>query len=462
MIPVVNKAGNGYYPASWCNYDSKQWCTAVTVKPGETLTKYQNAAAGTVITEDDILGYWTYIPRYAYRVCRMTGDDPITSLSAPGCPSSIDAPYLFDIVFQKAGTDSCTASTQPIAGSNTKCTPTAAGQWSTHPAFTFGITELNGIWVGKFEVSSSYSINGISDAFDAASLGRVFIKPNQNGFSGQTSRDQFTTAINMGTNGSGTNITPANTQNFSNMNVRKSKNTDWGAIAYMATSIYGRGTSEIRINNCQKSGNYNARTGWAAATADAGATTDCAVNTNDTGAYHTAQGQQASTTDNIYGIYDMSGGNWERVMGIYSDTSGNPRSGRYCSSSSDSSGFNGACDSGSPNPFTYGMNFPEPKYYDLYRQDTIFIDNDFHTDNNRCTYQTCGGQALHETKKSQSVSLDMQSWGSDISLFVVSKYPWFDRGGHSSLGSYAGLFAVNVGHGGANSSIGFRVVASGF
>ena len=37
--------------------------------------------------------------------------------------------------------------------STSKSSGTQNSQWLTHPAFTFGDTELNGIWVGKFESS---------------------------------------------------------------------------------------------------------------------------------------------------------------------------------------------------------------------------------------------------------------------------------------------------------------------
>jgi hypothetical protein len=38
-----------------------------------------------------------------------------------------------------------------------KSNGTTNGTWLTHPAFTFGTTELNGIWVGKFENSGTTS-----------------------------------------------------------------------------------------------------------------------------------------------------------------------------------------------------------------------------------------------------------------------------------------------------------------
>ena len=79
-----------------------------------------------------------------------------------------------------------------------------------------------------------------------------------------------------------------------------SKNNEWGAVAYLTQSIYGRCTgstscTEVGINN-----NNNYKTGYGA---PAGSGTG---DFNE--AYNTTRGKDASTTNNIYGIYDMSGG----------------------------------------------------------------------------------------------------------------------------------------------------------
>ena len=54
--------------------------------------------------------------------------------------------------------------------------------------------------------------------------------------------------------------------------------------------------------------------------------------------YNGSIGVLSSTTGNIYGIYDMSGGADEYVMGMYQDADGNIHTG---SSASYNSGFNG-------------------------------------------------------------------------------------------------------------------------
>ena len=76
------------------------------------------------------------------------------------------------------------------------------------------------------------------------------------------------------------------------------KNSEWGAVAYLTESKYGRNGTEITINN-NESTYY---TGGGSGTAYVN-------NTNQ------------SSTGNIYGIYDLSGNAYEYVAGYYSGSS---------------------------------------------------------------------------------------------------------------------------------------------
>jgi hypothetical protein len=224
-----------------------------------------------------------------------------------------------------------------------------------------------------------------------------------------------------------------------------SKNTDWGATAYLSDSIYGRGTSEVWINNCDHDVNntqiggdtYNDHTGWAGTSVNASKQSSCSAYTtaynNSNQAYHGTIGVHASTTDNVYGIYDMSGGNFEYVMGNYDNIIS-------------SSGFSA---------------LPDGKYFNNYPSN-VFTSNGYYTNNNQCTFQTCGGQALHEIKTAQPISGGSQSWGGDNSYFVYSSYPWFGRGGNGNNAANAGLWSANNVNGSANINYGWRAVASAY
>ena len=95
------------------------------------------------------------------------------------------------------------------------------------------------------------------------------------------------------------------------------KNMEWGAVAYLTSSKYGRyvNSSTCTTGGCEVWINSNSSfiTGCAGSNVTSEATTSC-------NQWTTTNGKHASTTDNQYGIYDMSGGAWEYVMGNQSSS----------------------------------------------------------------------------------------------------------------------------------------------
>ena len=100
------------------------------------------------------------------------------------------------------------------------------------------------------------------------------------------------------------------------------KNTEWGALAYLQHSNYGS-RSSVRLNN-----NSSSITGYAAiieptlgynngTSIDGNLIESTLINQDgiNTKMYNTTTGYTASTTNNISGVYDMSGGAHEYVMG---------------------------------------------------------------------------------------------------------------------------------------------------
>ena len=120
------------------------------------------------------------------------------------------------------------------------------------------------------------------------------------------------------------------------------KNSEWGAVAYLSQSQYGLDRTDITINNVNlnsggtkrtniagKSGvdSVYAVTGCTTASNSAGEVVKTIANINGTtgntannGVYTWDQlnGCKASSTGTIYGIYDLSGGIWERASRLYS------------------------------------------------------------------------------------------------------------------------------------------------
>lgn len=96
-------------------------------------------------------------------------------------------------------------------------------------------------------------------------------------------------------------------ENNITLNSHLMKNSEWGAVVYLTDSKYGRNGTEIAINNSDP-----VITGSSGGIANA--------TTNDiVYEYNSENGFLAGTTGNIYGIYDMSGGDCEYVAGYYKD-----------------------------------------------------------------------------------------------------------------------------------------------
>ena len=112
---------------SWYNYKEKQWANVVLVNDSSRAS-YLNTS-GVIVNEDDILAYYVWIPRYKYKIWSVDNE------SKTGQEQEIQ------IVFESK-TDEKTLGTQ-------------VGEYRSHPAFTFGSDELNGIWVGKFETTGT-------------------------------------------------------------------------------------------------------------------------------------------------------------------------------------------------------------------------------------------------------------------------------------------------------------------
>jgi prepilin-type N-terminal cleavage/methylation domain-containing protein len=366
MIPVtidddgtVKKAD---LTTAWYDYTNKKWANVVVVISTSRST-YQSAAAKTPITASDILGYYVWIPRYSYKLFNAAGYSGTT-------PSTIE------ITFENKNT--------------TKSTGTANGDKLTHPAFTFGTTELNGFWVGKFELTGNTTT--------------ITVLPNVTSSMNQDVSTFFSTISKFKTDTYG--IT-----SDSHMIMNK----EWGAVTYLTQSIYGK-NSEVRLNN-----NSNFTTGCGALTANANYTANC------DNAYGTVIEYPQSTTGNISGIYDMSGGALEVVMGVLLDSNGNPRSGN---SSLHNSGYNGMYYNGTLK--TDGLAFPDFKYYQAY---TTLATSPL-------------GDALKET----------WSWYNDYPDFANSNDPWFVRGDNCCGTWNSGIFASDSTDGHAYTGISSRVV----
>ena len=150
-------------------------------------------------------------------------------------------------------------------------------------------------------------------------------------------------------------------------------------------------------------------------------------------------GQTASCTGTIYGIYDMSGGTWERSAAI----------------------VNNGNDSGNLN--TYGKsimnalnNGKSSEYVTVYpKGETSGQSLDDASNSNYAVNTKIYGDAIRETS---TAGLGQTSWYSDYSIFVGAYGPFFNRGGGYLNTSGAGLFYFSRADGNSNYNDGFRSV----
>ena len=363
MIPVHYDEANSVWKKAdknnsqkdyrWYSYSSTgeykgMWANAVTVKEANRQT-YLNASVGTPISMDDINTMWVWIPRF----------NAVTPSNYNGGTQA--SPGAIDVTFVK---ESETAI----------------------DAFTFGTKQLSGFWYGKFETShttlaSSTTANSLGCTNETCSNANgIIIKPNVTSLRYNSPSNFFFASRSM--------EQPNNSFGFvsTEVDTHMNKNNEWGAVAYLTQSIYGRCASSIA---CTEVG-INNNSGYITGIGAAPGTSNTSSTTNT---YDTTVGMEASTTSNIYGIYDMNGGAWEYVMGVYNKTIS-------------SSGF---------------ASLPNEKYYNNYT----------------ATYQ---GHALTETAY----------WYSDNASFVNLNLPWFRRGGYHSDGMKAGVFNFDDVNGGSS------------
>ena len=268
MIPITYDGTNwikvdiyGAYN-NWYDYGNRKWANAVMVTSAKRET-YMNADVGTVVPEADILAYYVWIPRYKYKLFNATY-------------ASGTSPQVIDVTFENGssstGTVTCTHGTN---GAET-CQNKSNGNWYTHPAFTFGDTELKGIWVAKFKTTGSITA--------------PTVKPGVSPLNNKNISNMYSASKLIRS----TNYLTTNGANESDSHMMK--NIEWGAVAYLKQSIYGLGITDVEESNSNYTGGGTGN------------------------AYKNNGGR--STTGNITGIYDMKEMIVEYMMGNYNKTAG--------------------------------------------------------------------------------------------------------------------------------------------
>ena len=316
---------------------------------GTTENEGTSEWANAKVTKNGVESYFVWIPRYEYKIDEEN--------------KTIDVKFI--------------PTTQTTADEG----------YIIHPAFTTDIEnggwteELSGLWIGKYEASRS---DAGTTSNDIGSSEIIQIQPNVTSWRSTKIGDMYNYAKAYATD----------------LKSHMLKNSEWGAVAYLTHSKYGRNGTEVIINN-----NSNYLTGNAGNSVDASSSAT-------TNTYNTEKGVLASSTGNVYGIYDLSGGVYEYVAS-------------YCSGSTSSNLTNNG---------SQLVNETNREYV------TAYAGSDVDTDYKQ-------GDATKET----------EGWNDDSADFVFSAYPFFRRGGYCLSTSNAGVFNFSSAHGGGSGYSGFRV-----
>jgi len=405
----------------WYDYNNKKWANAVLVSE-TNRNNYLTAETGAEISKDDILAFYVWIPRYKYKVWNIskqagaestyaynaqTEGIDIVFESGKESTGTISCTYNYNVDSASGGVDLSTTTAETCTGNN--------GDYYTHPAFTFGSDNIRGFWISKFEISSS---NPTAD-YGGGNVTNLTVRslPNVNSWRNIKVSNINTVIQNMQTS---SNIYGLNTSR-TNTDSHMLTNFEWGAVAYLTNSKYGRCTNgsctEVTINNCNT---FVTGIGADSVSADSSSIT-CTTAANQ---YNGTYGKLASTTGNITGVYDMSGGSWDNVMGNMSSISGNYTF--YPVSSSFASSW---------------YTTDTAKYLTTYAYEEYELDTQKSYNRGRLGDATAEVALSTETGRSGG-------WYSDSTSFPAYSSAWFNRGGYYPSSSEAGVFHFSHNEGG--------------
>ena len=463
---IIESVESEFNENNWYNYEESKWANAMT-KDGSM---------------------WVWIPRYAYKINSID--------------KSVDVKFLIgttDQYYDDEGNIQ-TAKRATSADEEVDTTtdyyvhPSFTNESSINYANGGWDSELTGIWVAKFE--AGYASGNNNSEVKASTVNYTqedaWVKKVEAGTESDSSQyarnwldgiyGSTTTSIKYPTFQGLTysmnyinlndayNISRALTEegniygfNSITTDSHLMKNSEWGAVVYLGQSEYGLNKEEVYINNVSLNSGNRQRTestgksGVDSVYAVTGVTTGTTNarekqttieningitgNTASDGVYTWKQieGQKASSTGNMYGIFDLSGGTWERTAGYVAN--GNGKLKTY--------GASLAYDGSS-------MNTTSTKYVMVYPDNEGSSgDIDTESKNNYAVNTKIFGDAIRETS---TAGIGSKSWNVDCSYFPALNNPFSVRGGYLWKTSDAGLFAFDRTDGNSLCSYGFRSV----
>jgi len=349
---------------NWYNYQTaKDETTGAEIAPGmgdNTTSQWANAT-----TEDG--SYWVWIPRYAYRITYYNNKD--LSAETTKISGYCDGRGIVDVDENIQYTLDAGIKTviDENTGKNYIVHPTfmkddIAGDG--YPAYSHGgwSEDLSGIWVAKFEMSDN---NGIP-----ISTYNVKAKTDIN------VANCYITALGYD-----------ETIEYANLDSHLMKNSEWGAVAYLTHSQYGRNGEGVTQSNSSYTNRYR------------------------TGGGNYASNLNQSSTGNIYGVYDLNGGAEEYIADFnlysYDDDYFGGENGNSSSKYKPTTGQH----------YAFLANGEGDKYYSVY--------SNRYSSNAGSTVYSVG--KIGDSTKEVFDGFSNEAWDGNTMKMVSPNYPFFSR-----------------------------------
>ena len=263
-------------------YENSNWVS------GTDYNYDENKWANAKVTINGVESYFVWIPRYAYKIIYFSSQETKAAYLTNGDTSGIIGYSDSRGIVDKEG--------RKVNGVASTTSLNVGDYFRVHPAFMNDSSnnyenggwseDLPGIWIGKYESSLVNKADSSNINTNSSTVGNIIVDSSNNtdkaiAVQPRMSSWRYCTIGNMYTNAKAY---------ATNLNSHMLKNSEWGAVAYLTESKYGRDGEEVTIND---NNNF--------ITADAG------ISANP----------EQSSTGNETGIYELSGGAYEYVPAYY-------------------------------------------------------------------------------------------------------------------------------------------------
>ncbi len=469
---------------------STEGTTVTTVSTDENWYSYANKKWANAQTKDGSM--WVWIPRYAYKITYYTDDTKQTISKTKTSYGSIDVVFLIGTTDNYYSEDGSIRTAQRQKKVDEIIDSTK--DYTVHPAFTDESSisyanggwdkELTGIWVAKFE--AGYASGGNTAAVKASNVNysqmMSYVPAVEAGSGGTNTARNWLDGIYAIKNSDGTYEWKDNKEttikypvfqgstysmnyinhsdafllskaltddgniyglSSKNADSHLMKNSEWGAVAYLSKSKYGLKNIDIAVN--KKNLNNSVTSIYAV--------TGYNENDNKWNEYIETN-LSASTTGNIYGVYDMSGGMYERTVGIVS----NENSNLYISGKAiiEETNVKYEVNEQTKEVVLDRNTGKSTKYATIYpNNDSGLTDTNVGSQKNYEINTAIYGDGIRETS---TAGTESTGWYRDYSRFPALGSPFIIRGCCWKDGTIAGVFSYNRTYAISTYDYGFRAV----